>query len=196
MRYTHYHGGGHEDQQLREAWKNCPALGFYVDVGAGDPVALSNTYHFDRNGWNGLLIEANRQRCTDLYHYRCGTVECAVVGPEDDVEVDFWLSSHPDRSSVDRLHSDSTGNSEKRHTVTLERMLKRHSVGRIDLLSIDVEVGNLAIWRSMTFANHRPRAVIIEHEHESEAAIADEFAALGYELVARNNSNRVYVLED
>src|ERR1700738_2936695 len=35
--------------------------GFYVDVGAGDPVNLSVTKWFYDLGWNGLNIEPNEQ---------------------------------------------------------------------------------------------------------------------------------------
>src|SRR6185312_12734233 len=33
--------------------------GIYVDVGAFDPVLYSNTYHFYKKGWHGLVIDPN-----------------------------------------------------------------------------------------------------------------------------------------
>ena len=33
--------------------------GFYVDVGAGDPVKFSNTKRFSKRGWSGINIEPN-----------------------------------------------------------------------------------------------------------------------------------------
>lgn len=34
-----------------------PKSGFYLDVGAHDGRASSNTYHLERQGWNGILVE-------------------------------------------------------------------------------------------------------------------------------------------
>jgi hypothetical protein len=31
--------------------------GFFVEVGANDPVARSQTFHLERAGWTGVLIE-------------------------------------------------------------------------------------------------------------------------------------------
>ena len=31
--------------------------GFYIDVGAHDPVRFSNTFYFYRNGWSGINID-------------------------------------------------------------------------------------------------------------------------------------------
>src|SRR5262245_12016004 len=45
-----------EDVLLRRAFAGQPT-GFYIDVGAGDPVADSVTKHFSLCGWRGINIE-------------------------------------------------------------------------------------------------------------------------------------------
>src|SRR5271165_6778360 len=40
--------------------------GTYVDVGANDPINMSNTYHFYKRGWSGICIEPH-QIYSDLY---------------------------------------------------------------------------------------------------------------------------------
>lgn len=45
-------------QSLLHGIKN----GFYVDVGAYDPVLYSNTYAFYRRGWRGVVIDANKEK--------------------------------------------------------------------------------------------------------------------------------------
>ena len=52
-----------------------PAKGFYVDVGAGNPINLSNSYLFEKLGWNGLLIDA------DPRHRPAPPRQVALVSP-------------------------------------------------------------------------------------------------------------------
>lgn len=36
---------------------------FFVDVGAGDGIKISNTLALEKNGWNGILVEPNPELC-------------------------------------------------------------------------------------------------------------------------------------
>ena len=56
MRFISYAHNG-EDVLLNRVFADV-ANGFYVDIGAYDPVLFSNTYFFYLNGWNGINIEA------------------------------------------------------------------------------------------------------------------------------------------
>lgn len=47
-----------EDIILRTIFLN-KSKGFFVDVGAHDPIYLSNTYYFYLNGWRGINIDIN-----------------------------------------------------------------------------------------------------------------------------------------
>lgn len=42
----------------------CAPKGFYVDVGANDPIELSNTKTFSLRGWTGINIESD----PDTFH--------------------------------------------------------------------------------------------------------------------------------
>jgi len=33
--------------------------GFYIDIGAFDGIHLSNSYYFEKNGWDGVCVEAH-----------------------------------------------------------------------------------------------------------------------------------------
>ena len=56
--------------------------GFYVDVGANDPVLDSQPQHLEAIGWTGLLIEPDPDCCDLLRRMRSGTViELACSGP-------------------------------------------------------------------------------------------------------------------
>ena len=58
--------------------------GFYVDVGANDPVLDSQSQHLELLGWTGLLVEPDPDCCELLRKTRTGTVvEVACSSPEN-----------------------------------------------------------------------------------------------------------------
>ena len=61
------------------------AAGIFVEVGANDPVLLSQTYRLEQLGWNGILIEPLRE-CADKLRAarRARIYEVAAGAPEDE----------------------------------------------------------------------------------------------------------------
>lgn len=56
---------------IQEIEKNNTINKFYVDIGAGDGVTMSNTARLALNGWRGLAIEADeKKRAAFLQHYK------------------------------------------------------------------------------------------------------------------------------
>lgn len=194
MIYNSFHGAAYEDHHLRTLWKGCPSVGVFVDIGAGHPVDYSNTYHFERNGWVGLLVEANAERIDDLRRKRSQPVDHAAVCERDGV-AEFWISSSIDRSSLDSYWSGG-GIVTTVPVARLETILARHGIGIIDLLSLDVEGSEIAAWRSMDFHKHSPRSVIIEHKLIGKKPILDELTPLGYYTLVDNESNLIMIRGD
>ena len=67
---------------------------FFVDLAANDALYLSNTFVLEKNGWEGVCIEANPEYWYGLASFRTCTIIGAAVGgkPEDDgLEVNFAL---------------------------------------------------------------------------------------------------------
>ena len=60
-KYNTFHGEIHQniqvDQVLRYYFPN--NIGVFFDVGAFDPIRISNSYHFEQNGWDCYCFEAN-----------------------------------------------------------------------------------------------------------------------------------------
>ena len=42
-----------------DAVMGCASKGFFVDIGANDPISLSNTKRFSLRGWTGINVEPN-----------------------------------------------------------------------------------------------------------------------------------------
>ena len=81
------------------------AQSIYVDIGANHPTDISNTYLLYRNGFQGVLIEANAQLCELLKCVRKRDV-VINVGASDKAGIgQFNISKTPVRSSF--LNRDS-----------------------------------------------------------------------------------------
>jgi len=156
--------------------------GFFVEFGAWDGKHWSNTYNLIGKQWSGCLIEADTRKFSEL----CRTV------PDDNI------------IKINALIEPAGPNS-------LEELLRRHGVGHVDLLSIDIDSDDLAIWESLTW--YSPTVVIIEFNptipfdtryrnpsrafHGNSALSIYEFAVKrSYVLVAGTDTNLIFVRRD
>lgn len=64
----------HDEQALIREFFGNKSNGFYVDVGANEPIIESQTYHLDQLGWSGLLLEPIPHYCELLKKHRTGKV--------------------------------------------------------------------------------------------------------------------------
>ena len=72
-------------QQFDENYK-----GICIDIGATDGIWYNNTFHFEKNGWKSICIEANPNMIPKLQQNRINVVNCAV-GQFDNDNVDFTV---------------------------------------------------------------------------------------------------------
>lgn len=176
-----------EDEILCELC-DLPDAGMFVDVGAGHWRNLSNTYAFELAGWNGLCIEADPRRIAELKANRKSVEHCAIA-PHGWL----FLAPHADNSTtLDHLpESEAVIVPHAR----LEDVLTRHGIGKIDLLSIDVEGAEEFVWHSFDHARHAPTFVIIEFLTAGTFSRHNEIRAMmepEYRIIAQTFSNFIY----
>ncbi|MBI5771734.1 MAG: FkbM family methyltransferase [Verrucomicrobia bacterium] len=180
--------------------------GFFVEAGANDGFAQSNTYHLERwRGWSGILIEPIPELAAECRKNRPRSivVQAALVAPDHtapEVEMQFaGLMSVVDGAFGDaarRQQHVTTGRAQRdagrTYAVrvparTLSAILAAHARGRaVDLLSLDVEGAELTALAGLDLAQHAPRLICVEAR--APAAVA---ALLGgrYEQVAVLSDN-------
>src|SRR4051812_50091874 len=74
--------------------------GFYIDVGAGHPVADNVSFHFYLQGWSGIVVEPQERLCALYEHLRPRDIAASVlIGAE---------SGRAEFHEVDPLHGLST----------------------------------------------------------------------------------------
>jgi FkbM family methyltransferase len=165
-----------------------PVTGFFVEVGAFHPVALSQTWQLERRGWDGLLIEPIPEHAENLRRERRAQVfEVACGKPEQDgmtlpIYVAGGLSSLRFRR----------GPPKSVPLATLDSLLVRAGASQVDFLSVDVEGSELDVLRGFSFERFRPRLILLEDFAEGLAKHRF-MQARGYRLVRRTGDNSWYV---
>ena len=143
--------------------------GFYIDVGANDPVAHSVTKAFYDAGWRGINIEPLPSYHAAFAAQRAGDVNLAIAAGAADGSIKLfdvpavhgWASS---AESVAELHR-AEGYEVTELTVpvrTLASVCAEHAPAEIHFLKVDVEGFEGEVLKGMDFARWRPWVLVIE----------------------------------
>jgi FkbM family methyltransferase len=187
--------------------------GFFVELGANNGLAQSNTYLLQqRFGWTGLLIEPSQARYLDCVRNRSfanrPSFRCAAC-VDSSYDQPFVALQYSDLMSValglDLSHAESSfhaqrGNrflpsSEQSHVFaavarTLTSLLDEVSAPvQFDLLSLDVEGNELCVLRGLDFSRYQPRWILVEVR---SGDVTDYLLAQGYRLAEVLSDNGVY----
>ena len=143
--------------------------GFYVDIGAHDPVRFSNTKRFYDRGWSGINLEPNpawhqrfvEQRPRDI------NLGCGVGGTDGEMayyEMDYpGLSTFdPDQLEVSKGLGAQLVGTHRVQVRTLVGILDEHHSRPIDFMSIDVEGFEYQVLDNNDWDRYRPRLICIE----------------------------------
>jgi len=196
----------HEDVMLARVFEK-EKDGFYVDVGAMDPVLGSITKYFYDRGWRGINIEPDYRYYQKLVRDRAR-----------DINLNVAVGDRRERRKLYRfqLEGVSTFNEHYRHLLearglrsaatevevtTLNQILKEHGGGPIDFLNIDAEGWEEHILHGIDLARYRPVVLVIEAiQPFSHTPAWQHWEPLvleaGYILVYEDGVNRFYLREE
>ncbi len=170
--------------------------GFYVDVGANDPVLDSQSQHLEAIGWTGLLVEPDPDCCELLRKTRTGTVvEMACSSPENAGKQLLLNRAGPHSTLEERPIALGAV---VRSTVavqcdTLDHILETRGVKPgFDLFSIDIEGHELVALSGFSFARWQPKLVLIE-DHVTHLNKHRLMCDNNYRLLLRTGLNSWYV---
>jgi len=192
-----------EDVLLHRALKSIQN-GFYIDLGAQDPVIDSVSMGFYRLGWRGVHVEPLAAYANALRKERPDetVIEAAVgeaVGDITFYEIVGTGLSTADADAASR-HVANGFRSEPTSVsgIRLAEILDAHRDRDIHWLKIDVEGQELSVIRSWKPSEVRPWIVIVEavdpfHSQDSSAEWEPELLALGYTFAYFDGLNRFYV---
>jgi len=171
--------------------------GFFIEVGANDPVHLSQTCLLEQNGWEGILVEPQAECCTRLRQVRTRSkvIQAACGAPERRGKALFRVATRQDRSMLANQKPAEEvvfTQTVEVDLVTLDDILAESGNPNLDFLSIDVEGGELDVLRGFNLAKHRPSLILVEDD-VYDLRLHSHLRAQGYKLVKRTGSNNWYV---
>lgn len=171
--------------------------GFFLDVGCYKWKELSATYYLEKHlDWSGIAIDAlgefqagwkqNRPRSHffqyvvsdhsggEMVFYEADGAE-GVSSTSRQWIVDFYASRFPRGTpSIREL---------KVPTITLNDLLDREGVGKIDLLTMDIEGSEPTALAGFDIERFRPELVLIEARGPNQPVLLEYFESHGYERI-------------
>jgi FkbM family methyltransferase len=156
-----------EDVILRRLFRD-RTDGFYIDVGAMDPVFDSVTKHFYDLGWSGINVEPNEHFYSRLLELRPRDINLNLALGDKDEEKEFYVfedigNSTFDVASRERCLEQGFEAKPKRIKVTTLAAICRDYVRRpIDFLKIDCEGWEKFVLNGADWDRFRPIVLVIE----------------------------------
>lgn len=149
--------------------------GYFVDIGACHPQKINNTYLLEtKYGWNGILVEPNPALAKEILSTRASKLFQVLVTNDDNSE--YLISSNPE------FNTTSNQLKKFRHkgfdlvdakniipTLTINELLEMsRTPSSFDLLSIDVEGGELSLIQTLDFDRWKPKMIVVEHNFKRD----------------------------
>ena len=181
----------------------------FCEIGAMDGKRHDDMYKYiQRYNWKGLLVEPLKDMFQQLkknYSNKSGLIfENSAISnrngnkyiyrvPKNIIKkeklpgwVDGISSFHKDKSEISRF--DDYAVREKIRAITVNSLVKKHNIERIDVLQIDTEGHDFKIFKQI-FPKFQPLFIKIEYKHlekEEKKEIKQTLQNYGYNVVRKN----------
>jgi FkbM family methyltransferase len=147
--------------------------GYFVDIGAGDPIRGSNTYFMESElGWKGICVEPLIEKYEQLLQKRsCSCVNTCLFSSAGSMDFVVNLAYSGivfDEADVHvkKLAQKNKEKTVKLRTMTLNELLDNKGAPLlIDYISMDTEGSEFEILKNFDFEKYRVQAWTIEHNH-------------------------------
>ncbi len=176
---------GNEELIIRDFFQD-RRDGFFVDIGCAWPIKNSNTYYLEKQlGWSGLAVDglADYAESWRTSRPRSKFLNFLVTARSDNLETFYktgiWGLSTAEKEYAKSLH---VIGEVQVPGITLDDLLARNGVQRVDLLSIDVENHTRAVLAGFDLQRWQPELVCIE---DDGTLVVPWFRERGYAPIAR-----------
>lgn len=151
--------------------------GFFVDIGAYDPIQYSNTYYFYKKGWRGINIDANPDALQKFKSKRNRDININSGVSSEKSTLTYFMFNEPALNTFsETIAKEKDGlvhykiiATKQIPCNTLEDILDQHlptNVKKIDFFSIDVEGFDLAVLQSNNWDKYSADYILVENEFD------------------------------
>jgi FkbM family methyltransferase len=203
-----YYGQNHEDKYIQEFFP-FGYIGNCLEIGGGsDGITHSNTYYFEKKGWNALVVEAQPNFAMNIKNNRKNVLNAAVTSKSSD-KIDFnvvycngipWggMSSLVVDERLIELHKNMGFIVETKKikvpSLTLQDCVLSHFPKGtvIDFISVDTEGTELDVIKSINFEDIMVKLLIIENNFGS-SEIGEYLTKIGWKKEFMIEQNEFYI---
>ncbi len=184
--YNSFHGSVKDDALLREYFPDYAYKGVFLDIGAGHPITISNSYHFRMNGWEIYSVDANPRLAAMHRDAGYRIVECAAVSVnEGTVEFDAYTNDLGWGGNVSSSKGHAEGTNYEVIDVsarTLDDILANEfkEIDHIDILSMDIEVSEMDALEGFDISFWHPTVLFIEDHFPQTSGLEALLNSHGY----------------
>ena len=187
----------------------------YLDIGANDPIALSNTYRLYTRGSHGVCVEPNPVLYKKLLRKRNRDI-CLNTGVAFDEQREAIYYTFPEKlhglntfSRADAEFWENTGTTEigrhkiekkiKMPLISINEIIEKHLQPHPNLISIDVEGLDLQIIKTLDLGKYKPEVFCVETLQHSKNntenknhELIDYLQNMGYFIYADTYINTIF----
>jgi FkbM family methyltransferase len=189
--------------------------GIFFDIGAYDPIKISNSYHFELNGWDTYCFEANPNLIHNLKKKRKNVFNCAISDTNKEATEFNIVYQNEHNADWNKVASFSSLDltyfklpcyqnflNKKQYRVetikvgqrTLNSFLANElkSIDNIDVLEIDIEGGEFNCLKGIDLKKYTPKVILLENMDNNQD-IMNYLNNFNYKLDKKYHYNEFYV---
>lgn len=195
-----------EDVLLYRALKNIKK-GFYIDIGAQDPVNHSITKAFYDLGWSGINVDPMDEYYFKLKNDRPRDINLKLAISSKEGNSSFYsftdtgLSTMNEDYAKKHIENNFEVKKIKVKTKTLDKICIEYNITDVHFLKVDVEGSEEDVIKGFSFNNVRPWIVVIEaidpnSKKDTSISWDSRISSHGYDFVYFDGLNRFYVAHE
>ena len=190
--------------------------GVFLDIGAYDPIIISNSYYFELNKWDTYCFEANPNLIPNLKMHRKNVFNCAVSN-EDKEDIDFNIvyqnlnnddwNKTASFSSIDlnyfKLPVFQEFINKKEYKIEKIKIKQRslnsilqnelNFIDKIDVIDIDIEGNELDCLKGIDLHKYMPKVLLIENMNNNHIFHTTGAGRLERIIISKICKSEIYI---
>ena len=155
----YYYADNGEDVIIRSLF-NHKKNGFYVDVGCYHPIQASLTYMLHKKGWYGVNIDISKDSINLFKIARPKDTNLNIGISNKKGEDYYYQLGHINQANSFKVYENTK--KIKVEISTLDEVIKKLDIKKIDFLNIDAEYKDLEALQGISLESVRPTLITIE----------------------------------